>query len=326
VLAGCLAAAFSVGVLANAAVVIGLSLVRALGAGRGVGAVIVVALAAFSWGLMGWLLGLAHTERGHAPRSGRAICIDGLLFVDQHASWAFSMMAVVLVLAVYQDASWVLPPGVLVAGVIASSLVASLLGLMAMTSVVGRWSVPVPSDLQALLDHVAERTGVRFARVLYFDDRFAKRPIMEVRAGWTGHRLLLSERALAPLSPDEQLAVLAHETAHVKYRHTVKELFAVGAVSWSVLMLARPVTAALFTHAAAMGISFVVVLSILNMACRNALRRRWERQADAYASRVAGGPLLAAALRKMLPDGPEPLWWTHDPRDVRIRRLEETGV
>lgn len=276
------------------------------------------------WGMQALILRMAVREGEVAPSLPAAVGRQALLLLDEHVSWIGSLLAISMAALFYRDLLPAIPWPLWSAAVIGASLAAGLLGALLVTTLLRRWSTVVPDDTRRLIDRVADLTGVRFSGIAYFDERFARRPIMEVRMGWMGHLLFLNRTAIEPLTPDELLAILAHEAAHVRLRHLLKEVVCAACLSWVVMQGLRPVMGLLFASSTIVALNVLIALSVALTVCRNALRRRWEREADDYAASIAGAPAVASALMKL--PAIDVLWGTHDNRDVRVRRLEQAGV
>jgi len=160
-------------------------------------------------------------------------------------------------------------------------------------------------------------------------------------------RIALFDTLVARLAPVEVLAVLAHEVGHWRRRHVAKGL-ALGIAHLGLVFL----LASIFLHRPGLfaafgvrepsvyaGLVFVVLLlSPLDLALSlagQALSRRWERQADAFAVATTGaGRPLADALKRLSADSlanltPHPFHvfvnHSHPPVLERVRTLRAAG-
>jgi STE24 endopeptidase len=202
--------------------------------------------------------------------------------------------------------------------------------------------------LRARVEALMARCGFRAAGLYVMD---GSRRSAHANAYFTGFgpakRVVLFDTLLARLSPDEIEAVLAHELGHAHHRHVLKRLLLMWLVSGLALALLgwlsqQPwfyfglgVTPALdggngalalllFLIAAPPALFFVAPLL-------NALSRRDEWQADAYAAQHSSAAALARALLTLHRDNastltPDPLFvrffYTHPPAVERLTRLQ----
>jgi STE24 endopeptidase len=156
-------------------------------------------------------------------------------------------------------------------------------------------------------------------------------------------RIVLFDTLLARLTPAEIEAVLAHELGHFHHRHIVKRAFVIAFCSLAFLTLLG-----MLLHAPwffqALGLpdgNPALALMLFSLALPfflfpltpvlNALSRRQEFEADAYAARLAAAPDLVSALVKLYrdnaatltPDSLHSLFYdSHPPASLRIARLE----
>jgi hypothetical protein len=102
------------------------------------------------------------------------------------------------------------------------------LGASVYRAVLARWQTDVlPTPLVLGLDRLRDRTGCIFDRVLCLDAAFGNGRLCEVVSTPRQATLIVSAGVTEVLEPDELLAILAHEAAHVQLRHLRRKL-AVG--------------------------------------------------------------------------------------------------
>ena len=157
-------------------------------------------------------------------------------------------------------------------------------------------------------------------------------------------RIVFFDTLLETLSPDETLAVLAHELGHYHYRHVLKGLL-LSAVSsllgFAVLAWLLPQPAfyhglGVATPALPLGLLlFVLVAPVFTFFLQPLMAwysRRHEFQADCYAARQTSARDLISALVRLYRDNastltPDPLYSdfhdSHPPAPVRIRHLQQ---
>src|SRR5438128_981007 len=105
----------------------------------------------------------------------------------------------------------------LMVGVVALALALAPWGLRLM---LGLRPLP-PGPMRDRLTAAGRRVGVRYADILLWDTRGAVANAMVAGVIPRLRYLLLSDRLLAELTPDEVEAVFGHEVGHVKHRHMV---------------------------------------------------------------------------------------------------------
>jgi STE24 endopeptidase len=200
--------------------------------------------------------------------------------------------------------------------------------------------------LRARIIDLASKVGITVGRVLKMDQ--SKRS-MHTNAYFTGmgrtKRIILFDTLMKEMTPDEILAVIAHEAGHWKRRHLVKGLALTEVVSLFFLfcshqVLTRHVLGGIFGirvdtfygQVLILGF-FAAMLSFLFKPVMNGLMRRLEREADRFACDLGeGGEAMVKALVKLSGDNlsnlyPHPLYalfhYSHPPVLERIREIRE---
>jgi STE24 endopeptidase len=123
-------------------------------------------------------------------------------------------------------------------------------------------------------------------------------------------RLVLYDTVLRKAPSGQTRALLAHELAHVKRRHTLKGVLWFGVLGlpalWTVLAVAgraarrRGLDGALDPRAAPLVVAGLLVAAALLTPVENAISRRYEAEADWVALRATGDGSGMAALQKRL--------------------------
>lgn len=153
-------------------------------------------------------------------------------------------------------------------------------------------------------------------------------------AGQVGARkysVFISDYLLENLSPDENVAVIAHEFAHASQRHVLKNIIEAWIVSViAINLMALPVDvgfhplSSLLLPATGLAVLFLGTFYIIP-----AIRRRYEIQADLVASEIFSGELLIKALEKIMilnhEQGEAPKYWSmdHPTTKERVRRIRK---
>ena len=224
--------------------------------------------------------------------------------------------------------------------------------LLGVQLVAPTWILPLFNEFTPLAEGPLREAILAYARAVAVPlaDVFVvdgSRRSTKANAFFTGFgrtkRVALFDTLVEKLATDEVVAVLAHEIGHYERRHVVKGL-ALGVVRAGVVFfllsvfLEHPGLFAAFgvaersTHA---GLVFFALLFApidlgLSLAV-NALSRRHEYQADAFAAATTGmGARLASALARLAADAlanptPHPLYvvlhHSHPPLRARLRAL-----
>jgi STE24 endopeptidase len=163
-------------------------------------------------------------------------------------------------------------------------------------------------------------------------------------------RVVFYDTLLAKLSPSEVDAVLAHELGHFKYRHIVKRVVAMFALSlvgfallgwlstrsWFYLGLGvQPnLSGANDALALLLFMMAVPVFTFFVSPLMARVSRKHEFEADAYAVQQTNGRDLSSALLKLYEDNastltPDPVYvkfyYSHPPASERLARLTQTS-
>lgn len=191
---------------------------------------------------------------------------------------------------------------------------------------------------------VMSKAGLEVSRVLQVD---ASRRSRHSNAYFTGigkvKRIVLFDTLLQQLDRPEIMAVLAHEAGHWKKRHLLKRLVMAEAealvacyaafrlLEWGGLHSLLGMGEVSFpAQLVILGFLFSLV-STLMTPVGSLLSRRYEREADCFATELTGMPeALASSLVKMSRDNlsnlhPHPLYaaiyYSHPPMAERVREL-----
>jgi STE24 endopeptidase len=205
-------------------------------------------------------------------------------------------------------------------------------------------------DVRRDIEAYARAQGFRMKGVFTMD---GSRRSSKSNAFFTGfgrfRRIVLLDTLLARHPPDELLAVLAHEVGHYRRRHVLKgmilRLLTTGLALFVLsLLVNNPRLSAAFrmehvsVYSTLMFAAFLYSpLALAISIAENALSRRWEYEADAFAATTTRLPTesLIRALKKLTVDNlgnlsPHPLKvllsYSHPPILDRIRSLRANSV
>ena len=206
-----------------------------------------------------------------------------------------------------------------------------------------KFSPLADESLKARIEALLARCGFRSSGLFVMDG--SKRSA-HGNAYFTGvgraKRIVFFDTLLEKLRPEEIEAVLAHELGHYKRRHVWKRIGLLALASLGFLWLLGALIAEPWfynglgmasrnTAAALVLFSLVIPLFTFPLApLMNALSRRHEYEADAYAAKQTQAGDLVAALVKLYRDNaatltPDPLYSTfydsHPPAAARIAHL-----
>ncbi len=166
---------------------------------------------------------------------------------------------------------------------------------------------PLPDGpLRQRLLATARRLGFRFNDILVWDTRYTI-----VNAMLTGplpwlRYVVVTDKLIAELTPEEIEAVFGHEVGHVKHHHLLfyfafllASLTAVAGV-WNALMRAWPeLSAWLDSYQPLAMLPLLGLLGVYIVVVFGYLSRRCERQADIFGSRTVSVPVFVEALEKV---------------------------
>ena len=251
------------------------------------------------------------------------------------------MAGVLLFFRSFPELGWLYAWGL----VAAVSLVLHYLGPRFILPLFNTFQELQDGELRSRIQEYADRVGFDVAGIYVMDG--SKRS-SKSNAFFTGlgrkKRIALFDTLLEKHSPSELLAVLAHEVGHFKLGHIVKSialnLLKMGLLLWllSLFIGYEPLYSAFgmqSTPIYAGLVFFFLLYTPLSLALSlgiNALSRRFEFQADAFAARTANSPEdLVQALKRLSTDNlsnltPHPLLvlleYSHPPVLQRIRALQ----
>jgi Zn-dependent protease with chaperone function len=188
---------------------------------------------------------------------------------DEHAAFIASLSGLALALSVFVGMPWVLR---------------LVLGL-----------TPLPdSPLRDRLEHTARRLGFRCSNILTWNTRCGVANAMVAGVMPWVRYVVLTDRLLQELTPEEIDAVFGHEIGHVKHHHMLYYLgflmlsLALLWVMWSWVAQAVPFAGQVET--ALQALPLVVMLGTYIFLVFGFLSRRCERQADIYGCRAVSCP------------------------------------
>ncbi len=233
------------------------------------------------------------------------------------------------------------------------------LALMALSLILATISIPLmrifnkftpleDGELKDRLTELCDHYGVKIKKIVVRD---ASRRTTKANAFCTGlgkkKTISLDDNLVNGYTPGEIAAVFAHEFAHARYHHIMKSIpFAMFAQALTVVILGLVLNVpALFYAFGFTGINYYfapILLSTLSWpletglnAVSNALSRRHEYEADAFAAKEGYGQLLIDALKKLSQESladinPHPvkvkLHYSHPTLSQRIDAIEDVKI
>jgi STE24 endopeptidase len=149
--------------------------------------------------------------------------------------------------------------------------------------------------------------------------------------GFRAPTVFTASDVIDDLTEDELAALLAHEGAHIYLNHLwIKGAITMGlgiCVVFAVIMGVQRFQESLSVPALG-GLVLAIILGKLSLF--NAISRRQEREADAFAAQTVGPDALISALEKIMPPAllaknvaDLTLWSTHDSWPRRRQRILE---
>jgi Zn-dependent protease with chaperone function len=198
--------------------------------------------------------------------------------------------------------------------------------------VLARWEVDAPDALGRALAALRSRCGFTFDRVICLDGSYGNGRVAGVTSTVRSSTLLISEPLTSLLDPEELVAILAHETAHLELRHFRRKLLFGLPVAVITLGLYVALSAAL-APMVPRNVRIVQFMCIgmftgfIRHLYDRFVTRRHECEADAYAARAVGAATLLRALEKLgaarSPITTANVWTTHSTWEIRSNRLRE---
>lgn len=196
---------------------------------------------------------------------------------------------------------------------------------------VARWRVDPPAELLDGLATLRSRIDFSFTRVLCLRTSYGHGRVIQVVHRPGRSVLMVSESMAREWPPHQLLAVLAHEAAHVRLRHTVRKVLWVtlgGAVALPAVVALNMAAFAFLPGSLGFARVLVVLLPItmLRRLYHLVVIRRHEREADAFAAGVAGPQAMLDALHRLGGGGPSSVlvhrrWTTHGTSEERLARI-----
>jgi STE24 endopeptidase len=274
-----------------------------------------------------------------------------LWFLDLLKSLALSfvlgglLLALLLLLILHAGREWWIPAWVVF---FAFQFLGLVLYPVLIAPLFNKFTPMEDHPLAGKIRNLAEGEGLKVKGIFRIDAGKRSRHTNAYLAGLgKTRRIVLFDTLVDAHSDEEILAVLAHEIGHLKKHHIAKQLILMGASSAALLYIASKVMTwhgiyqsfGFSSETAYVGLLLVGVLwepvafSLSPLAL--AMSRRFEKEADQYASKVMGSPeALIQALRRMVLDNlsnlfPHPLYvvfhYSHPPVMKRIELLQQSS-
>ena len=204
------------------------------------------------------------------------------------------------------------------------------------SSILARWEVTPPRALRERLDDLRDLARVEFDRVLCLRASFGNGNPCFVLPGSFRSTLVISEEIVRTLTPEQLLAVLTHEAAHVVMSHGNRALAwgGLGAAAYLALNIAGQMAISSFVPRSPMVVRIAVIvgpLAVLRQLYAARVTRRHEAEADEFATRLVGAPAMLGALEALRGSHAiEPRihnrWTTHGTWETRVARIRTYGA
>ncbi len=201
-------------------------------------------------------------------------------------------------------------------------------------------------ELDAMIKEKCEQTGIHVDKIFQMD---ASKRTTHTNAYFSGigkaKRIVLYDTLLEKLDKKEIVAVLAHEMGHWKKKHVLKnivilEIFSLVFAYFAFLVISNNYLIDIFSITEATFFAKVILFLFISSIVlfpfspmMNILSRKFEREADDFASELMnGGDELASALIKLSKDNlsnlyPHPFYaklhYSHPPVVERVNYLKE---
>ena len=200
-------------------------------------------------------------------------------------------------------------------------------------------------ELRTSIEEMSKKAGFSIKNVFVMDSSKRSTKSNAFFSGFgKNKKIVLFDTLINELSPEEITAVLAHEIGHFKMKHTVigtilgtiqtgLMLFLLGwFINYPAISQALGVSEPSF-HIGLLGFGLLYspISDFLGLGM-TILSRKWEYEADAFASKHANGEALGSALKKMSASSfsnptPHPLYvffnYSHPPLLKRLERFSK---
>jgi STE24 endopeptidase len=196
-------------------------------------------------------------------------------------------------------------------------------------------------QLQEEIMKISSKAGLEVERILVAD---ASRRTHKANAYFSGiggtKRIVIYDNLLERFTPEEVLAVIAHEMGHWRYGHLWRGLLISAAGSFVAFYALQLILQKVGLHADFRALPlillFFALLSLAAVPAQNALSRCREQEADRYAFALIGDPAPFVSLYQKLARTnlsvvqPHPLLkaalYTHPPLMERIEAAQQEAV
>ncbi len=188
----------------------------------------------------------------------------------------------------------------------------------------------LPEDLKLRVNNLKREMGVEKAEVYLFEGEKSK-IANAMQIGGKGKYVFVSSYLLKNMSENELLAIIAHELAHIKFRHVLKISILVYVaflfiLNLYILLPLLKLSSDLLSLYRLLALWIPILFIIIGVPF---IRRRFERQADMEAAHYMGKDNMISALNKLsdlafLPKKVSKFWnLSHPSIEDRVRYLKE---
>jgi len=149
--------------------------------------------------------------------------------------------------------------------------------------------------LLPLLRQLSQRTGIELSRVQVWLTRERRVANAAVSGLLPGHRtVFLTDHLIRSLSPEETIAVVAHEVGHARFHHLAFN-FLLAILSSAFVLVGLSLVGEWIESQQQLALAVVVLEAVYLLTVFGIMARRFEGQADLFAAWAVGAPRLVAA-------------------------------
>jgi len=185
------------------------------------------------------------------------------------------------------------------------------------------------SLLKYRLNKLMDKHGIKHYKLYYWDSSRSKESNAMV-SGFIKHYLFISSCLIEEVTLPELETIITHEIGHIKNNHLVKLMFGkLFVIGMMILTIVLPFTLEFGYNQKALFYLLAVFIVFVGLIVGVALERRYENQADMYASCYNDPELFESAIRKITKYEEEKknkidgLFQSHPNSEDRIKKIKK---